>query len=119
VKFLAKAMDAVDGELLVNEPRLVRWKVHAFKRMEATIDVTFSPLPAGRGTNVRVELRYVPKSLLKTAAAKLTAEVVGAQVAIALRRFKQLVEIGDIITTEGQSSGRPSDSAKRAERTAA
>lgn len=61
--------------------------------------VTFSPLPAERGTSVSVEISSPRANALLEifASKKLHSD---------LRRFKQLIEIGEILTTEGQPAGR-------------
>jgi uncharacterized membrane protein len=69
--------------------------------------VSFSPAPAGRGTEVRVSLEYNPPGgPLGVAVAKLFGEEPDIQVREDLRRFKRLMEVGAIPTTEGQPSGR-------------
>ena len=47
--------------------------------------------------------------------AKLFGEEPEMQIRDDLRRFKRLVETGEIPTTEGQSSGREEDAGKRSE----
>ena len=64
-------------------------------------------LPAGRGTVVRVELQYNPPAgVLGALVAQLWGEEPGQQIEEDLHRFKQLMEAGEIPTTEGQPSGR-------------
>ena len=67
----------------------------------------FRPAPGGRGTEVRVALTYKPPAGMAGAVvAKLFGEEPTQQVQDELRRFKQLVEAGEIATTDGQSSSR-------------
>ena len=79
--------------------------------------VRFSPAPGGRGTVVEVVLRYEPLSG-KLSAALATLFGGGAQREIKedLRRFKQLMETGEIPTTDGQPSGRAEDRSAAATR---
>ena len=68
--------------------------------------VRFLPTPDGRGTEVRVVLEYEPPAgTLGATIAKLLGEEPEQQVADDLRRFKQIMEAGEIATTEGQPRG--------------
>jgi uncharacterized membrane protein len=61
----------------------------------------------GRGTEVRVHLQYNPPGgKLGAAVAWMLGEEPSIQVMEDLRRFKRLLETGEIPTTEGQVSGR-------------
>lgn len=61
----------------------------------------------GRGTEVRVHLQYNPPGgKLGAAVAWMFGEEPTIQVMEDLRRFKRLLETGEIPTTEGPSSGR-------------
>jgi uncharacterized membrane protein len=72
--------------------------------------VWFKALPDGRGTEVKVTLEYNPPAgVLGAAIAKLWGEEPNQQVADDLRRFKQVMEAGEIATVEGQPSGRNND----------
>lgn len=69
--------------------------------------VRFDRAPAGRGTEISVELEYRPPAgMLGSAVARLLGHAPEQQVMEDLRRFKQLMETGEIATTEGQPSGR-------------
>lgn len=68
--------------------------------------VEFLPT-ANRGTEVRVVLTYEPPAgYVGSLIAKLFGEEPNQQVEDDLRRFKQLMESGTIMKTEGQPSGR-------------
>jgi uncharacterized membrane protein len=68
--------------------------------------VRFKPAPAGRGTEVRVELEYRPPGgAIGKFFAKLFGEEPGQQVAGDLRRFKQVMEIGEVVRSEGSPQG--------------
>ena len=70
--------------------------------------VHFAEAPGGRGTAVKVTLEYQPPGGAAGAAfAKLFGEEPGQQVADDMRRFKELMEAGEIATIDGQPSGRP------------
>jgi uncharacterized membrane protein len=69
--------------------------------------VRFEPAPAGRGTMVRLEMQYSPPGGKAGALiAKLFGEEPSQQISEDLRRFKRLIETGEIPTTVGQPSGR-------------
>jgi uncharacterized membrane protein len=71
--------------------------------------VTFEPAVAGRGAIVRVEMLYRPPAgKLGRQIARLFGEEPAQQIREDLRRFKQLLETGEVATTEGQPSGRRS-----------
>lgn len=71
--------------------------------------VRFVPAPHGRGTEVHVTIGYHPPAgALGAAVAKLFGEEPNQQVEEDLRRFKRLMETGEIATTEGQPRGQRS-----------
>ena len=56
---------------------------------------------------MRVELKYDPPAgKLGTAVAKLIGTSPEAQIKADMRRFKQIMEAGEIPTTDGQPHGR-------------
>ena len=68
--------------------------------------VRFDPAPGGRGTEVRVELRYSPPAgALGAGLAKLLGEEPEAQLYDDLRRFKQVLETGEVVRSEGTPEG--------------
>jgi uncharacterized membrane protein len=69
--------------------------------------VRFRELPGGRGTDVRLRLTYAPPGGTAGAAVgKLVQSFTIQQLQEGLRRFKQILEAGEIPTTDQQSSGR-------------
>lgn len=69
--------------------------------------VRFERAPGGRGTVVRVHIQSNPPGgRLGAKVAKLFGSSVEQMVREGLTRFKQLMEAGEIPTTEGQPSGR-------------
>jgi uncharacterized membrane protein len=69
--------------------------------------VQFRPTRGGRGTLVRVEIEYrAPAGMVGSAVAKLSGRAPDQQIAQGLRRLKQLMEAGEILTTDGQPAGR-------------
>ena len=68
--------------------------------------VRFKPAPENRGTEVKVVIEYAPPGgVVASALAKLFGEEPEQQLGDELRRFKMLMEAGEIATTEGQSKG--------------
>jgi len=64
--------------------------------------VRFKPAPGDRGTEVKVVIEYAPPGgVVASALAKLFGEEPEQQIGD-LRRFKMLMEAGEIATTEGQ-----------------
>ncbi|PMB52236.1 cyclase [Fischerella thermalis CCMEE 5201] len=68
--------------------------------------VRFTKAPSDRGTEVKVVMEYNPPGgALGAAIAKLFGEEPEQQIGDELRRFKMLMEAGEIATTEGQPKG--------------
>ena len=64
------------------------------------------PPPQNGGTEVKVELEYEPPAGATGAVlAKLFGKEPSQQIQDGLRRFKQIMETGEIITVEGQPRG--------------
>ncbi|HTS78821.1 MAG TPA: SRPBCC family protein [Bryobacteraceae bacterium] len=69
--------------------------------------VRFERAPGGRGTILHVNLHYgAPGGEIGAAFAKLFGEEPSQQIYDDLRNFKRMIETGEILTTEGQPSGR-------------
>jgi hypothetical protein len=77
-------------------------------------EVKMTPAPYRRGTEIRVRLRYDPRGgAIRSAAAWLTGADPGRKLASALRRFKQVVETGEVVRSDatihrGMHPARPS-----------
>ncbi len=68
--------------------------------------VRFFPAPAGRGTVVRVEMEYHPPAgPLGRIAAMFTGEEAGQQVGGDLRRFKNVMETGEVVRSDASPRG--------------
>jgi uncharacterized membrane protein len=71
--------------------------------------VRFETAPAGRGTIVRVSLHYSPLGgTLGAGLVRLLGHDPQSRIREDLRRFKQMMEAGEIPTTRGQPTGRRS-----------
>jgi uncharacterized membrane protein len=68
--------------------------------------VDLTPAPGGRGTEVRVHLSYsVPGGAAGRAVARLLGEEPHQQVEDDLRRFKQVIETGQVVRSDGSPEG--------------
>jgi uncharacterized membrane protein len=96
-----------DAEVINEKPNeLIAWRSLAGSVNNAG-SVHFERAPGGRGTEVKGTLKYDPPAgRLGAWVAWLFGEEPDQQVADDLRRFKQMVETGEIPTTAGQASGR-------------
>jgi uncharacterized membrane protein len=89
-----------DAELVIEEPgSRLAWQTMPDSDWMHAGDITFRPAPGGRGTEMTVHLRVAPRAgrmLLRVAPflRGLTRITLGNE----LRRFKQLVETGEIAT---------------------
>jgi len=89
------------------EPSLIAWRSLEGSEVDTAGSVHFLPAPGGRGTEVRVELKYQPPAgKLGAALAWLFGDSAEAQIKEDLRRLKQIMEAGEVPTTRGQPSGR-------------
>lgn len=98
-----------DAVVINDEPgRLIAWRSREDAEIPNAGTVRFAPAPGDEGTEVTVSLEYDPPAgKLGALLAKLTGEEPAQQVGEALRRFKALMEAGEIPTTEGQPAARP------------
>ncbi|HWN41354.1 MAG TPA: SRPBCC family protein [Thermoanaerobaculia bacterium] len=89
------------------EGQLISWRSLPGSQVHNTGSVLFESLPGDRGTMVRATFDLAPPG---GAAGRLAAKALGPitkqQVHEDLRRFKNLMEAGEIPTTEGQPEGR-------------
>ncbi len=99
-----------DADIITDqENHLIAWASVEEAQVENSGFVRFQSAPEGRGTEVKVVMEYsVPGGALTAAIAKVFGEEPEQQIGDDLRRFKMLMEAGELATTEGQSSGRQS-----------
>ncbi|GLW10009.1 hypothetical protein Misp01_51380 [Microtetraspora sp. NBRC 13810] len=68
--------------------------------------VRFSDAPGGRGTELRVDIEYAPPGRrFGSVVAKLLGEHPEQQIRDDLRRFKQIMETGEIVVSDGSPEG--------------
>ena len=96
-----------DAEIINDEPNaLIAWRSLENANVDNAGSVRFVPGPEGRGTEVRVVLDYIPPAgRLGKWVAKLFGEEPSHQIHEDLRRFKRLMETGEVPTTDGQPVG--------------
>jgi uncharacterized membrane protein len=103
-----------DAEITEDRPNeLIAWRSLDGADVENSGSVRFETAPGGRGTSVSVEMQYSPPAgVVGATVAKLFGRAPEQEVEEDLRRFKQMMETGEIITTHGQPAGRSSTSWK-------
>jgi uncharacterized membrane protein len=94
-----------DAEIINDIPNeLIGWRSVDGANVNNAGSVHFTPAP--HGTEVKVLLRYDPPGgAIGAAFAKLFGEDPDRQVQEDLRRFKMLIETGELATTAGQPTG--------------
>lgn len=98
-----------NAELTRDEPgALIAWR-----SVGGDIDtqgaVEFAPRPGRRGTLVRVAMEYAPPAgAVGALVGRLFMVAPEQQLKTDLRRFKQILETGELTTTQGQPAGRRS-----------
>jgi uncharacterized membrane protein len=96
-----------DAEIIEDrENEFISWTSVEGADVDNSGFVRFKPAPGNRGTEVKVVIEYAPPGgVLASAIAKLFGEEPEQQIGDDLRRFKMLMEAGEIATTEGQPKG--------------
>ncbi|MEN9871679.1 MAG: hypothetical protein RLZZ171_2671 [Cyanobacteriota bacterium] len=96
-----------DAEIIQDrENELITWASLEGADIGNSGFVEFKPLSHDRGTAVTVGIKYdLPAGRVGDAIAKLFGESPEQQIEDDLRRFKMLMETGEIATTEGQPRG--------------
>jgi uncharacterized membrane protein len=98
-----------DAEIYNENPNeMIAWRSLDRADVDSAGSVHFTPAPQGRGTEVRVVLKYNPPAgRLGAALARALGEEPEQQIREDLERFKQLVEAGDLAPTAGPISFHP------------
>ncbi len=97
-----------EAELVVDEePTRIAWRSLPGGDVETAGEVTIVDAPGGRGTELHLRLElHPPAGALGGAAARLLRPSLARVVREDVRRFKQLLEAGELPSTAGQPSGR-------------
>lgn len=96
-----------DAEITEDRPNeLIAWRSLEGADVENSGSVRFERAPGGRGTFVRVEIDYNPPGgVIGATVAKLLGEEPEQQVSDDLRRFKQVVETGEVVVSDATIFG--------------
>lgn len=99
-----------DAEIVSDIPsQQLGWRTLADAEIGHSGVVRFTPGIGGRGTKIELDLSYhAPLGKAGAQLARLFGEEPSQQIEQDLRRFKQLIETGEIPTTIGQPAGRRS-----------
>lgn len=99
-----------DAEIVNEIPNeLIGWRTLEGADVVSAGSVRFKPGAGGRGTEVRVRLQYEPPAgRIGATIAWLFGHAPSRSIQEDLRRFKQLMETGEIPTIEGQPRGKQS-----------
>ena len=103
-----------DAEMVEDQPNaLIAWRSLPGSRVDTAGTVRFADAPGGKGTEIHVEIRYSPPAgRLGATIAKIFGKDAGQQVASDLRRFKQVLETGEIARSDGSARGGPAQPPK-------
>ncbi|MEX2219342.1 MAG: SRPBCC family protein [Phycisphaerales bacterium] len=98
-----------DAEIINDEPpHTIAWRSLEHADIEHTGSVRFIPASGGRGTHVKVRMEYLPPGGKVTDRfLRLVGQDPRTEIREDLLRFKQIIEAGEIATTEGQPAGPP------------
>jgi uncharacterized membrane protein len=98
---------AWDAEITDDRPNeLIAWRSLEGADVYNAGSVRFEQTRGVRGTIVRVEIDYAPPGgVIGAAVAKLFGEEPGQQVGADLRRFKQLIETGEVVVSDATLAG--------------
>lgn len=96
-----------DAEVLTQrQNEVISWRSLDGSEVDTAGSVHFTAAPGDRGTVVRVVLKYDPPAgQIGAAIADLLGQAPGQRIREDLRRFKQLMETGEVATTKGQPRG--------------
>lgn len=96
-----------EAELTADVPEeLIAWRSRPDAAVSNSGTVRFGAAPANRGTEVRVQLAYRPPAgRLGAGLAALLGESPRQQIRDDLRRFKQVMETGEVVRSESTPSG--------------
>jgi uncharacterized membrane protein len=104
-----------DSEIVEDQPgQLISWRSLEGSDVPNGGSVRFAEAPAGRGTEVHVDLHYDPPGGKTGAAvATLFGEEPAQQLRDDLRRFKQVMETGELVRSDGSLEGAGQGAAKQ------
>lgn len=97
-----------DAETTEDRPNeLIAWRALPGARVESSGTVRFKTAPSGQGTEIILEMSYdAPGGAAGALLAKLFGEEPRQQVKDDLRRFKQVMETGEVVRSDGTPEGQ-------------
>ncbi len=97
-----------EAEIIQEEPNhKIAWRSIPGSTVDNSGEVIFQDAPGDRGTEVRATIVYRPPAgAIGAGIAKLISPATETMVKEDLRRFKRMMETGEIPTIQGQPSGR-------------
>ena len=102
-----------DAEIVDDQPnQLIAWRSVEGADVDNAGTVQFTPAPGGRGTEVRVQLRYQPPggaigATIAHTIGKLFGEAPDQQVYDDLRALKQVLETGEVVHSDASIHEHP------------
>jgi uncharacterized membrane protein len=96
-----------DAMIVADEPgRVITWRSLENSDVDNAGAVRFEAAPGGRGTILRVNLQYNPPAgVVGSTVARLFGEEPNQQLDDDLRRFKQVLELGEVVVSDGTLFG--------------
>ncbi len=100
VEWDAEITDDVPGERIA-------WRSVPGSKIDNSGTVRFVTAPGDQGTEIHVDMRYSPPAgAIGATIAKIFGEEPGIQLKDDLRRFKQIVETGEVVRSDGSPEGQ-------------
>ena len=96
-----------EAEVVAKTPNeLIRWRSVEGSEVDNSGELRFTPAPGGRGTEVHLRMRYeAPAGKLGDVLARLLGDDPAQQVKDDLRRFKQVLETGEVVRSDSTPEG--------------
>ena len=94
-----------DAEIVTDTPNeVISWRSVDGSEVENTGTVRFRRAAGDRGTEVQLEAEFKPKGgPLGAKVAKIMSTIPKTQLAMDLRRFKQLIELGEVVKSDASA----------------
>ncbi|HEU4435440.1 MAG TPA: SRPBCC family protein [Pyrinomonadaceae bacterium] len=96
-----------DAMLVADDPgRVITWRSLENSDVDNAGAVRFEPAPGGRGTIIKVNLQYNPPAgIVGATVARLFGEEPNQQLDDDMRRFKQVMEVGEVVVSDATVFG--------------
>jgi uncharacterized membrane protein len=90
-----------DADIVSDQPNeLIRWRSTEESSIANTGTVTFRRAPGDRGTIVSLQVEYEPKAgVVGAGVARFFSAIPKTHLANDLRRFKQVIEVGEVLAS--------------------